>query len=76
MITQEELDRFESEDIEKAERHMIDICKDLRNFNMSIPPQRDDTDILMFRVFTKFRELEAENKKLKEKIKEFIHNGS
>ncbi len=76
MITQEELDRFESEDIEKAERHMIDICKDLRNFNMSIPPQRDDTDILMFRVFTKFRGLEAENKKLKEKIKEFIHNGS
>jgi len=49
-ITEEELDRFEYEDIEKAKKMVCDVSKDPRNRRLCIPPQRDDFDMLLMRV--------------------------
>lgn len=50
VITSEELKRFESGDIEKAKNMVCDVSLDPNNRRLTVPPERDDFDMLLMRV--------------------------
>lgn len=57
---EKELNRFDPSDIDNARKHLSEICKDYKKFNMCIPPRRSDSDILFSRVFDQLESVQIQ----------------
>lgn len=67
-VRERELKRFASSDIESAQDHLSEICKNIKMFTMSVPPQRSDTDMLFSRVFDRAEKLQKKLELTEKKV--------
>lgn len=66
MATKYDLERFAPEDIQKARKIISNLCRSPKSFRMSIPPHRDDSDMLLSRCIHRLEDSEFKLDVLKE----------